>query len=637
MKPFFHIAALSAFLLASTAHAGNGPIRSVTLSSGGVAEVVRSSDVDAGGVIEIDVPLAQVDDILKSLVVLSEEARVKDISLAGPQPIRETFQTLPFTPDDLNSLAGILSSMKGSRVTLDGQMDVFTIVGVETAPDGAKSLVLLSSDKELARKGLNATTRVSFPDAAARKKIDDAVGLLADAAADGMRKVRISLGGDVSGKEVGLSYVVAAPIWKPTYKLVVHDGGKARLQAWAVLENATGEDWNDVSITLSSGRPVTLRQRLHERVWKDRGVVSAAGEDMDHGALMTAFDAAQRRSDGVASMSMAMAAPAPGSLMEMAAPAETATSDQALAMSNFTLPGVYSVRNGDTLSVPVVDEMVEATMVSTFDPASQHPKAALLIRNTSGTALPAGIMTVYDSKGGYVGDARFGDMAANGSQTSVFGTDLEMEQYEERRSEETLRSVRLVDSLLVASKVSAIISEWKVRAGGEGRTFVVEDAVPPGYRVAKGQIVEETPGGVRLKAAVKAGETATLSIRYEREVEEEMVAADPDVSRIAVWIQGAASEEVKERLRDVMDSAAELGRANAAMDQVNSRYSEIEREQGRIRGNLAEVEDETLKARWVAKMSALEDEADELDASRKRVASDVARLREKLGQKIRSF
>lgn len=49
--------------------ADNGAIRSITLSSGGLAQVSRSADVDGDGVIRTEVPLDQVDDILKSLVV----------------------------------------------------------------------------------------------------------------------------------------------------------------------------------------------------------------------------------------------------------------------------------------------------------------------------------------------------------------------------------------------------------------------------------------------------------------------------------------------------------------------------------------------------------------------------------------
>jgi hypothetical protein len=96
-------AALFSILLASTAHAGSGPIKSVKLSSGGVAEIVRAAAVDKSGTVEIEVPLSQVDDLLKSLVVFSDKAAVRDLSLAGPQPVEETFERLPFSPSDMDS------------------------------------------------------------------------------------------------------------------------------------------------------------------------------------------------------------------------------------------------------------------------------------------------------------------------------------------------------------------------------------------------------------------------------------------------------------------------------------------------------------------------------------------------------
>jgi hypothetical protein len=65
----------------------------------------------------------------------------------------------------------------------------------------------------------------------------------------------------IDGPEVAggaLTYVVAAPAWKTAYRAITGEDGEVDLQAWAVIENATGEDWEDVTLTLSSGSPVTL-------------------------------------------------------------------------------------------------------------------------------------------------------------------------------------------------------------------------------------------------------------------------------------------------------------------------------------------------------------------------------------------
>lgn len=635
MRPSYITAALAAFLMSSTAQAASGPIQSVKISSGGVAEVVRSSTVDDSGIIEITVPLTQVDDLLKSLVVISDKAAVKDMSLAGPQAVEETFETLPFSPGDMNSLPRIIGAMKGHKVILDGQPEIRTILGVEEADkDGRQAVVLLTSTGELTRENMDVSTRIRFVDPAAQKKIDDAVALLASATSDSMRTINIRLAKtDVA--DVALSYVVAAPVWKPTYKLVVQKDGKARLQAWAVLENASGEDWKDVTITLSSGHPVTLRQKLHERFWKSRDEVVADEADIamkaPRGRLQELGGAREH------SAMLAMAAPVEVDMAMMAEVDSPAVAQESLAMSNFVLPGKFSVRNGDTLSAPVVDALIDASFVALVDSGSKHPKAALLITNRTGTTLPAGIMTVYDEAGGYVGDARFADMADGGSSSAVFGTDLKIEQRLERRSSEVVTSVALDDWRLVANKTSSIVGTWEVKAGDESRTVIVEDAIPAGYRVAAGQVVEETASGVRLKTVVKAGEKASLTVRYESETREEMVAASPDIDRIGMWISGAVNKEVKARLEEVLQATSELARAGAELEQNSNRYSSIEREQARIRANLSGIEENTLKARWLKKMASLEDEIDSLSEAREKLEVTIGELRMKLGEKIKAL
>jgi hypothetical protein len=77
-------------------------------------------------------------------------------------------------------------------------------------------------------------------------------------------EVSIRLAG-ASSHELLVSYVAAAPMWKPTYRVVLpKDGkGKALLQAWAVVDNTSGEDWRDITLGLTSGAPIAFRYDLH--------------------------------------------------------------------------------------------------------------------------------------------------------------------------------------------------------------------------------------------------------------------------------------------------------------------------------------------------------------------------------------
>ena len=58
---------------------------------------------------------------------------------------------------------------------------------------------------------------------------------------------------------VKLSYVTEAPSWKPTYRAVVGADGKVSLQAWAIVDNTSGEDWKNVKLGVGSSSAMAFR------------------------------------------------------------------------------------------------------------------------------------------------------------------------------------------------------------------------------------------------------------------------------------------------------------------------------------------------------------------------------------------
>lgn len=72
------LTSLAVTLLSSTVLASaSGSIDAITLSSGGVAEISRKPAVSNDGIVEIEVPLNQVDDVLKSLVLKGGKGAIK--------------------------------------------------------------------------------------------------------------------------------------------------------------------------------------------------------------------------------------------------------------------------------------------------------------------------------------------------------------------------------------------------------------------------------------------------------------------------------------------------------------------------------------------------------------------------------
>lgn len=92
----------------------------------------------------------------------------------------------------------------------------------------------------------------------------------------GLKQVVLSLDGREHELEVG--YVSEAPVWRPSYRLVVEKNGVGYLQAWGVVQNLSGEDWKDVRLSLVAGAPLAFQAQLGEAIVPERPIVTDQGE-----------------------------------------------------------------------------------------------------------------------------------------------------------------------------------------------------------------------------------------------------------------------------------------------------------------------------------------------------------------------
>jgi len=87
---------------------------------------------------------------------------------------------------------------------------------------------------------------------------------------------RIAIGVKLSGgraHDVLVSYAVPTPTWKAAYRVVLDDKAdrpSGLLQGWAVIDNASQEDWVGVALTLATGAPMSYALDLHTPTYVDR-------------------------------------------------------------------------------------------------------------------------------------------------------------------------------------------------------------------------------------------------------------------------------------------------------------------------------------------------------------------------------
>ena len=100
---------------AASRSAAEPVLRRVLLSTGGVGYFGYGATPEADGRLRLTVPLAQVDDILKSLTVLAADGTVRAVSLLGPTPLADLFRDVPFGEGDLVDLPSLLLACAGPR------------------------------------------------------------------------------------------------------------------------------------------------------------------------------------------------------------------------------------------------------------------------------------------------------------------------------------------------------------------------------------------------------------------------------------------------------------------------------------------------------------------------------------------
>src|SRR6266404_3696256 len=428
--------AAAVFAVVGPANAADLSLQRIMLSSGGVGYFEYEAVVDGYATLSFDVPLDQVDDILKSLVVYDDGGTAGEVTLPGREPLTQTFVDLPFDRAALDSAPALLNALQGAEVRVTGAkpMSGRLLRVVEETSRGADGLtiprdrVTLLTDAGIEQFILEDADSVAFVDPELQKKVVSALSRLAAHRSDGRRRLTLESRGTGS-RSIRVGYVVGVPLWKASYRLSLPGDSKAdraRLQGWAILENFSGQAWHDVSLTLLSGNPVTFRQSLFESYYVARpnvpvevvGRVLPKPDTGGIGGALGARDAAtsspapQQKKALAMARSAAEAAPAP--LPPASAPAriEAAEMAESVTQTIFTLPYKVSVTAGQSLVLPILDRELPAQRIDLYQSSAdqRHPLAAIALTNDGETGLPPGVLTLYEqgTAGGatYLGDAR---------------------------------------------------------------------------------------------------------------------------------------------------------------------------------------------------------------------------------------
>ena len=631
--------------LAWPLYAAEPVLSRVILSSGGVGQFEFTVDVDGAATLSLDVPLDQVDDILKSLRV-TDPAGLPNLRLPGREPLSESFRPLPFKPEAFASADALLGALIGEPVRLPGPGitgSILSVTPIETAlPNGGGTLtrhrLTVATALGIESVMLEDAGAVEFTSEPLRHQV--ATALIAIAAARVQDRRSLQLGLAAGGpRRVSFGFVTPVPVWKMSYRLVVPaDGvdGPAQLQGFAVVENLSGRAWNDVEVVLTAGQPVLYHQPLYEAVFTRRPEAPVEVPNR----LMPQLD------QGSAAMKAAVAVlpvPPPAPVMAMPAPAmrmdrqqAPAEAAQSVAQVSYRLAAPVTAAPGETLLLPIIDRPLPAKRVALYQPETDrlHPLVALLLTNDTAGALPPGLVTLFERQANgsitFVGDARLPTIQPGEDRLASFAADLAVQVNQSQAQTSTILSARGARGVFEYDQRMRLTTTYRVTTPpGAGRTLLFDQR-----KDAEAVLVEPitgvtvTPSGYRIERVVSAGKTETFRVVEEVGHVRQVVLSTVQGDFFAQWArQDDAPATVKAAFQRLSQLRTDLDRKTDAVKALQARRTVIVTDQDRLRANLQAVPAQSeLQRRYLAQMLQQETELSSLqaqEAAAQKIANDA--------------
>lgn len=699
----FAVTLFAAALLSSTAlsfaraegPSGEIPVDRVILSTSGLANFVHKMQVKDNATVEFPVRFEQVDDILKSLVIFDRQGRLGGVTLPGKQPLEQVFKDLPFTQEQLSNPMLLINAYQGAAITLKGGGNaeisgkVIQVtpeqVELEDGKTVTKHRISVMTAEGMRQALLEDLQSMRFDDAKIRGEIARALDSIRENGTSERRMLTVSLPGE-GARPVTLSYVVDAPLWKTAYRLVLPEGEgkdkKGLLQGWAVVENMTASDWNNVDMTLVSGNPVTFRQSLYESYYVQRPEipVQVFGRVMprtDSGAVSTASDMERRdygnvvggappapasapmmkamraRGESMQLQAMEMSADSAvayeggaamssggyGGMRNVAQAASAAQSAEATTQVLFRFPDRFSLKSGQSMMLPFVSREVPMERVALYQPDThpRHPLAAVELKNDGDTGLPPGVLTLYEEsallKGtSFVGDANMPVVARGDKRMVSYALDSKTAIDREQKSQSTEGRISVSQGVMRTAMTTRYETIYTIKAPEkEERTVVIEHPRMGDYQIVSPdpKEVEVTDTHYRIRVPVKAGEKKTLNVVLEHQGWQSYTIASFSTPQLAAYATDRGQLDASTR-----KAFARMAEVRRNMDDIDRKSAELQRQrsvifedQQRVRENLRSLTGTSdVQQRYLNKLNEQEDLISKIDAQR----DDMAAKRQKL-------
>jgi hypothetical protein len=666
--------------------AGELPIRRITLYRSGVGSFERRGLVQGNSNVQLRFKTEQVNDILKSMVALdlSRSGTVDNISYGSKEPLNRRLASFGVDISGNPTLGQLLAALRGTEVIVsfpDSKAEG-VILGVETklepvtkdAPPVAVEYLNIVTAAGIRSFKLSLADAIELKDKELNAELSRALAAVAEYRGDRTKTIEVNFTGE-GARECVVAYVQESPVWKTSYRLILPDAVKRpdakaeaakpddrfTMQAWAIVENTTDEDWKDVTLSLVAGRPVSFRMDLYEPLYVFRpeipvpmvpGVMPrsyAGGTDYSDAPEFDMVGGVREGRGG-----RPPASPAPASKAAGQSPFRDSAVmglERSQALSSDEMAGyaarsqgqaveagevfMYQVDHPVTVErqrsamIPLINAGVDGRRVSIFNPSdgSEHPMRGLELRNSTKLQFMPGPISVYDG-GAYAGDAQIGHVPAGDKRLLAYAVDLDVAVLRQQEQHERVRKVRIVRGVFELTSLYQNIVTYRFtnKDAARDRMVVVEQPRQGGnWTLAEPEKPYETTDALyRFEVPVSAGKSAPIKIAQELVSSRTVGLFSIDMPTLLSYSKqgGQVPDAVIQAFREAQRLQGLVSEAQRRINDLEARRVAIDTDQNRLRQNMSSVDrTSALYKRYLEKLTEQETQLEQ-------IATDLLAARE---------
>lgn len=618
------------------------PIKRVVLYKHGVGYFERQGLVDGSSPVELHFKASEMNDVLKSITAIDRGGGlISSISYESIRPIERQLEDVAVKLDDGRAVTGLLAQVRGAKVNVSVGPRVVegVVLGTEpvTRKDGDATLVayqlaLLVGGSSIESYDLLEIRSICFVDEGLKKDLQHLLDILISSKKKDLKRLTIFTSGE-GQRELFVSYIIESPVWKTSYRLLLDQQEKPLLQGWALVDNTQDEDWENVSLSLVAGLPISFVHDLYAPRYKRRPMVEVKDEPayspptlegaVEDFSPMAAAQMPRIQMAGAYAPGAPAPPPPPGPPMSAATMRRQMQASQPVQartvevgdLFHYEIKNPVTVRRGQSALVPIFQSSIEGKRVAVFNAEvrSRNPMSAVLFNNTTGATLEAGPVTVLEDAT-YAGESMLETIKSNEEKLVPFSVELGCVVTVDPQSE--LRSVsaaRIVSGYLYLTRYRLERRVYVIlNKGVRPIDLFIDHRFTPGWELnleeTDGKPVERTESFLRFRLDVPPNKTTRFTVTERGEQTETHALTHMTRDDVSLWL---ASKYIDEHTRQVLLSLIDLqnqvGEIVRRIQQKEQTVAEIFHNQERLRANLqslgASQDERGLRERYIAEMS----------------------------------